>query len=129
MLPFILVGVLVLFLFFWLFLTTSFYSMSTPVKETRVLPFQHFNVPTPIAVLLVINVFYLVWSLFFLIHTGNCIISGTAINWQLSRKHPFVNSCKSYVFSHIGSVCAGSLLTSLLGLFKFELDEAEVLCF
>jgi len=100
--------------------------MSTPVEEQRVLPFQHYNVPTPIAALLIINVFYMIWSLFFLMHTGNFIISGTVINWQLRRKDPYINACKSFSFSHIGSVCAGSLLTSILGLFKFELDEAEV---
>jgi hypothetical protein len=69
-----------------------------------------------------VNLFYLIWGIFFLMHTGNFIVSGTVVNWQYEREKPYLNSLKSYFSSHVGSVCIGSFLTVLLGLFKFELD-------
>jgi hypothetical protein len=73
------------------------------------------------------SLFYLLWGVFFLIHTGSFIISGTVVNWQYGRPSPYLASSKSYVSSHMGSVCLGSFLTTLLGLFKIELDEADVI--
>ena len=76
--------------------------------------------------MLILGLFYLIWSSFFLIHTGRCIISGTVISWRFNRKNPYLNASKAYINSHIGSVCLSSLLTSLFGLFKFEVDDADV---
>ena len=77
--------------------------------------------------MLIVGLFYLIWSSFFLIHTGRCILSGSVISWRFNRKNPYLNASKAYVNSHIGSACLSSLLTSLFGLFKFEVDDADVL--
>lgn len=83
------------------------------------MPFEHYKLPPVLAAVLVVNIFYLIWGVFFLMHTGNFIISGTVVNWQYEREHPYLAASKSYFISHMGSVCTGSFLTSLLGLFKF----------
>ncbi len=68
---------------------------------------------------LVFNLFYLVWGIFFLMHTGNFIVSGSVVNWQFRRENPYLTSSKNYLLAHIGSVSMGSFLTSLLGAIKF----------
>jgi hypothetical protein len=125
-LPIILTGCSILFLFFWLFLTLSFYSLATPVEQLNQLPFQHYKIPGLVVALLILSIFYLVWSLFFLMHTAKCIVSGTLISWRFNRKDPYLNASKVYLTSHIGSACLSSFLTALFGLFKFEVDEADV---
>ncbi len=76
--------------------------------------------------MLIVGLFYLNWFSFFLIHTGRCILSGGVISWLFNRKNPYLNASKTYVNSHKGSACLSSLLTSLFGLFKFEVDDANV---
>lgn len=83
------------------------------------LPYQHFTLSGLITFLLILSIFYLIWSMFFLMHTGKCIISGTFISWKFNRKNPYLNASKVYFTSHLGSVCLSSFLTSLFGLFKF----------
>lgn len=76
--------------------------------------------------MLIMGLFYLIWASFFLIHTGRCIVSGSVISWRFNRKNPYLNASTAYINSHIGSACLSSLLTSLFGLFKFEVDDADV---
>lgn len=64
--------------------------------------------------------------MFFLIHTGKCIVSGALISWRFNRKDPYLNASKIYLTSHIGSACLSSFLSALFGLFKFEVDETDV---
>lgn len=121
-LPFILVGSLIIFIMFWVFLTYSFFSMSSVVSEQNQLPFQHFKLPLPIIGLLIISMFYLVWSFFLLMHAGNFVLSGTLVNWVFKKNNPYIKASKIFASSYIGSACLSSFLTSLLGLFKFEVD-------
>ena len=122
----ILSGVLAIFILFWLFLTLSFYSLAEITDQIHQLPYQYVKIPPAIIAMLILGLFYLIWSAFFLIHTGRCIISGTVISWRFNRKNPYLNASKAYINSHIGSACLSSLLTSMFGLFKFEVDDADV---
>jgi hypothetical protein len=127
LLPLVLTGAAIGFLYFWLFLTLSFYSLAEPVAQLNQFPYQHYNLPPLVVTILVISIFYLVWALFFLMHTGRCILSGTLISWRFDRNNPYLNASKAYFASHIGSACLSSFLTSVFGLFKFEVDDADVL--
>lgn len=85
MLPFILAGLALLFLYFWIFLSLSFYSVSEPAISQRQLPFEHYKLTPLVLAMLFINLFYLVWGMLFLMHSGSLIVSGTVVNWQLKR--------------------------------------------
>ena len=119
LLPVILSGCTLAFLGFWLFLTLSFYSLAEPVHELNQLPFQHYKMSAYIIVALIISIFYLMWALFLLMHTGKCILSGTLIMWRFNRSDPYLKSSKTFFSSHIGSACLSSFLTVVFGLFKF----------
>lgn len=120
--PFVLVGAAVLFVYFWLFLTFAFYTQQAPTKQQYALPFQHFQLTAAAIAGLVLAILHLIWSLFLLIHSGTFIATGTIVNWSFNRDKPYTYSYRTFFASHLGSVCAGSLLTALLGPFKLELD-------
>lgn len=100
--------------------------MGEPDHSAHQLPFQHYKLTFPLVCLLAANVFYLIWGSLFLMHSGSHIVSGALVNWQFNRERPHLTATSNYLTSHTGSVALGSFLTSLLGLFKIELDEADV---
>lgn len=53
-------------------------------------------------------------------------MAGALVNWQFSRERPHLLAAKNLITTHTGSVALGSFLTAFLGVFKFELDEADV---
>ena len=84
-LPFALVAVTVFFVYFWMFLTFSFYSQQVPTSQAHPLPFQHFNLSLLANVGLIMAIAHLIWSLFLLIHSGTFIVSSTIVNWSFQR--------------------------------------------
>jgi hypothetical protein len=124
--PLILAAVLALFLEFWVFLNFAFYSLNRPSNQPNQLPFQHYNLTLPALLALFFNIFYLLWGVIFLVHSGAFVVAGTTVNWAFRREKSYSAAVKAYFASHMGSVCLGSFLTALLGSIKFELDEADV---
>jgi hypothetical protein len=61
---------MVLFIVLWIAEALGYYSLGTPKaagEGEHQYPFQHFQVPTWILVIAGFHVFYLIWTLFFLI--------------------------------------------------------------
>ena len=88
------------------------------------LPFQHFQLSIGMICLLVLSFTHFIWCLFLLMHATSFIVSGTLIGWKFNRQSPHLNAYRTFMVSHLGSACVSSLLTTLFGLFKFEVDEA-----
>lgn len=61
-----------------------------------------------------LNLFALIWTIFFLIHSGNYLVSSCLVNWQLCRPNSLSSTAHNFL-AHIGSVCLRSFLTVLLG--------------
>jgi hypothetical protein len=66
-LPLLLFVVMILFIALWILEALGYYSLGTPSTAVHQYPFQHFDVPNWILALAVFHVFYLIWTLFFLI--------------------------------------------------------------
>ena len=120
-LPLIQTTIMTLFLYFWVFLVFAFCSQNKVIKQFNTLPFQHFYITLPAIFGLVIGLFFLFWSFFFLMHSGAYIISATLINFGYARDKCYHNAYRTYMASHMGSVCFGSFFTTLLGAFKFDI--------
>ena len=84
-LPLVQTVLMVFFLYFWIFLVFAFSSQTVPARNFDVLPFQHFHLTLPAIFGLVIGIFFLIWSFFFLMHMGAYIVSATLVNFGYGR--------------------------------------------
>jgi hypothetical protein len=102
--------------------------LGTPKSSIHQYPFQHFDIPTSVLVLGGVHIFYLLWSILFLVDTGNFLIGGAACSWYYDKPESYTDASARYRTKHIGSVCVGSFFTALLGFIKFiyELLTPEV---
>lgn len=63
----------------WVVEALGYYSLGTPVNcNSKCYPFQHFNLPTSVYILLGVHVFALLWQVFFMIGANGFITCGTA---------------------------------------------------
>jgi hypothetical protein len=122
---FILVVPLVMFvttlalLALWVVEALGYYSLGTPVAcSPQCLPFQHFNLPNTVYALMVLHIFFLLWFIFFMIHTNEFLITGSASSWYYSQESPLYSTMHRYFGKHMGSVCVGSFLVALVGFIK-----------
>lgn len=118
-LPLLLFVVMVLFIALWILEALGYYSLGNPSTVEHQYPFQHFDVPNWILGVGVFHVFYLLWTLFFLIETGSFIIGGAAVSWYYKRDAPYGEASARYRKKHIGSVVLGAFFMALLGIIKF----------
>jgi hypothetical protein len=63
--------------------------MGTPVTADKQLPFQHFQTTNNVKALIVFHIFHLFWVIFFLVETGDFLVSGAATSWFYRRQSPF----------------------------------------
>lgn len=118
-LPLVLFVIMVLFIALWVLEALGYYSLGNPKTVEHQYPFQHFDVPNWIIAVGVFHIFYLIWTLFFLIETGSFIIGGAAVSWYYKRDAPYGEASARYRKKHIGSVVLGAFFMALLGLLKF----------
>lgn len=118
-LPLLLFFVMVIFIALWILEALGYYSLGTPKTGTHQYPFQRFDVPQWVFAIGAFHVFYLLWTLFFLIETGSFIVGGAAVSWYYKRDAPYGEASERYRKKHIGSVCLGSFFMALLGFIKF----------
>jgi hypothetical protein len=119
LLPFVLFLVMAIFLTVWILEALGYYSLGTPVTAEQQLPFQHFQTTNFVKGMIVIHIFQLFWVMFFLVETGDFLVSGTATSWFFRRKSPFSESYTRFSRFHIGSVALGSFIIALFGFLKF----------
>jgi hypothetical protein len=110
---------MIIFIALWILEALGYYSLGTPKTGTHQYPFQHFDVPNWILAVAAFHVFYLIWTLFFLIESGSFIVGGAAVSWYYKRDNPYGESSERYRKRHIGSVTLGSFFMALLGIIKF----------
>ena len=122
-LPFFLTALLTAFLYFWIFLVFAFSTKTVPVTAQNQLPFQHFRLTTWAVIGLMVSLFYLLWGTFVLMHSSTFVVSGTMVSFAFQREDCYKYAYRTYLASHIGSVCFGSFFTCLLGAFKVEHGE------
>ena len=67
LLPLLLFFVMICFIVLWVLEALGYYSLGEPVHKKHQLPFQHFAVPKIIYALGGFHIFYLLWSLLFLV--------------------------------------------------------------
>lgn len=77
---------MVAFLTVWILEALGYYSLGTPKTAVHQYPFQHFDLPTSVLVLGGFHIFYLLWSILFLVDTGNFLIGGAACSWYYGVK-------------------------------------------
>jgi len=116
--PLVMFLITLAWLVLWLLEAFGFYSLGTPVSCTQCYPYQHFNLPTSVYILLGVHVFYLLWIIFYMIGASEFLICGTACEWYFQSETPFRSTIKRYFGKHVGSVCAGSFLLALIGFIK-----------
>jgi len=81
--------VTLIFLDLWVLEALGYYSLGTPIFAPHQYPYQHFDIPGTIYALFVVHVFYLLWIIFFLVHTSDFLICGTAASWYFQRPTPY----------------------------------------
>lgn len=118
LLPLIMFAMTLLMLILWIFEALAFYSLGTAVSCTHCYPFQHFNLSTSVYILLAVHVFYLLWIVFFMIHSSEFLICGTASSWYYQRDRPYSETSHRFLGKHLGSVCMGSFILALIGFIK-----------
>lgn len=89
LIPLIMFIVTLLFLALWVLEALGYYSLGTPTKNKQSYPYQHFDMSKSIYALLALHIFYVLWVVFFLIHTSNFLINGTACSWYFKSEHPY----------------------------------------
>lgn len=119
LLPIVLFSLMVIFLAIWILQALGYYSLGVPIQTEKQLPFQHFETTPAIRILAAVHFFYLIWVLFFLVESGDFIISGAACSWYFRRDEPYVQSNSRFLNFHVGSVCMGSFFLALFGFSKF----------
>jgi len=80
-LPIILFVIMIFFLALWILEFLGYYSLGTPSTENHQLPFARFDIPTYVYIIGGFHIFYLFWTLLFLIDTGSFIVGGAACSW------------------------------------------------
>lgn len=118
LIPLVLFLVTLLFLTLWLLEAFGYYSLGTPSHYEHSYPYQHFELSKSIYALGALHIFYLLWVIFFLIHTDKFLINGTAASWYFQREAPYGETSKRYRGKHMGSVCKGSFFFALVGFIK-----------
>ena len=126
-LPLVLFVIMICFMVLWIMEALGYYSLGEPKHEKHQYPFQHFDIPKIIYALGAFHVFYLFWSLLFLVETGSFIVGGAAVSWYFKRESPYSEASERYRAKHIGSVALGSFFLALLGFLKllYELLTPE----
>lgn len=89
LIPLILFIVTLLFLALWILEALGYYSLGTPTHDKHSYPYKHFELSKTLYGLLALHIFYVLWVVFFLIHTSNFLINGTACSWYFEREHPY----------------------------------------